>query len=735
MPCKQESIAFAFVYLRPILGPYSHKKMTELRLQRRAIAAACASLLACPVLAQTDAATAAPATAEQATTLPKVVVKASAERDKLPAAAPGGKVAKGARLGMLGNTDVMDAAFNITAFTSELIKDQSARTVGDVLRNDASVQYTTNAGHLVENFTVRGFDVQSTDLAFNGAYGLLPTQHVPVEFLERVELLKGPNALLGGLSPSGGVGGMINLVPKRAGRQALTDLTTSYSSGSYGQLHLDVGRRLGAEQRLGVRLNAVHGGGETGVQDQKKGRNLLSLGVDYLGDNWSVEADGYHSRETMKNGSPAMYQMTTLGQVIAPPESDANMFRGTNARADADGLSVRGEVKLGADASVYGLIGAANSDTRGIVNGTRVILRNTAGDANGFIYNITSITHARTVELGTKAKLQTGPVDHDLSLTATRMTYDVWMANTPLTGYPQNIYNPVTPSFPDAPVNVPQTREDEYTGVAVADTMHLLDEKVLLTFGGRLQRVNQKLTAYNESELSPAAAIVVKPWGNDVSLYANHIEGLSPGATVGVGSANVGETLAPFQTKQNEIGVKLVQGDFTHTFSVFRIDKPTLVTNTATVTQTADQRNKGFEWNFSGRLLNSLSLLGGYTYTDARYLTGAATYAGKTAFGVPANVGTLAADWETPLGGLSLNGRVTRTGTQWLDQANSLSLPAWTRWDLGAKYKTDVAARPVTFIATVENVADKNDWSGVFASGFATLSSPRTVRLSAMVSF
>lgn len=676
-------------------------------------------------------------TTDQAATLPKVVVKASAERDKLPDTAAGGLVATGARLGMLGNTDVMDAPFNVTAFTAELMHEQSARTVADVLRNDASVQYTTNAGHLVENFTVRGFDVQSTDLAFNGAYGLLPTQHVPVEFLERIELLKGPNALLGGLSPSGGVGGMINLVPKRAGSKAVTDLTTSYSSGSYGQLHLDVGRRLGEEQRLGVRMNAVYGDGETGVEDQKKGRQLLSLGVDYLGDNWSVEADGYHSRETIENGSPGMYQMTTLGQVVAAPESDTNMFRGSSTRADADGLSVRSEAKVGANASVYGLIGAANTDTRGLVNGTRVVLRNTAGDANGFIYNITTITRARTAELGTKATVQTGSVAHDLSATATRINYDVWMANTALTGYTQNIYEPVTPTFPSAPVNVPQTRNDAYSGLALADTMHLLDDKLLLTVGGRLQRVKQALSAYNDSAVTPAAAVVFKPWGKDVSLYANYIEGLSPGTTVGVGFANTGETLSPYKTQQTEVGVKFAQGDFMHTLSVFRINKPALLTDTTNNTQTADgeQRNKGVEWNFSGRLLPSLTLLGGYAYTDASYTRATTALTGKKAYGVPANAGTLAADWETPFAGFSLNGRVTRTGTQWLDQANSLSLPAWTRYDLGAVYKTDIASRRVTFVTTVENVADKNYWAGVFASGFATLSSPRTVRVSATMSF
>lgn len=156
-------------------------------------------------------------------TLSAVKVVSSTEGPtELPKAYAGGQVAKGARLGLLGNQDVMDTPFNITSYTAKLIEDQGAKTVADVLQNDPSVRFTTSGSHAYENFRLRGFEVHSSDLAINGMYGLAPLGHSSLEFVERVEVLKGPGAMFTGMAPSGGIGGIINLVPKRAGDDPLT---------------------------------------------------------------------------------------------------------------------------------------------------------------------------------------------------------------------------------------------------------------------------------------------------------------------------------------------------------------------------------------------------------------------------------------------------------------------------------------------------------------------------------
>lgn len=80
-------------------------------------------------------------------------------------------------------------------------------------------------------------------------------------------MLKGPGALLGGMSPQGSVGGIINLAPKRAEAAALTRLTADFTSSAHVGAHLDVSQHSG-ENRFGVRFNGVYRDGETGVDDQ-----------------------------------------------------------------------------------------------------------------------------------------------------------------------------------------------------------------------------------------------------------------------------------------------------------------------------------------------------------------------------------------------------------------------------------------------------------------------------------
>lgn len=75
-------------------------------------------------------------------TLAPVVVEASADASAagLPPAFAGGQVAKGARIGILGNKEQLETPFSVISYTSQLIEDQQARGVGDVLANDPTVR-------------------------------------------------------------------------------------------------------------------------------------------------------------------------------------------------------------------------------------------------------------------------------------------------------------------------------------------------------------------------------------------------------------------------------------------------------------------------------------------------------------------------------------------------------------------------------------------------------------------
>ena len=694
------------------------------------------------VMAQSEVPAGALAQA-QMPALAQIEVRDKYEREDLPVLAPGRKAAKGARLGILGATSIVDAPVHVNAYTRELAEDWSALSLQDVLENDAAVVFTTNKGHLLQNFNLRGLDVTAMDIATNGLYGIAPANSVPIEMFERVEVMRGPNVLLSGMPPLASVAGSVNMVTKRALVEPIADLTATFVSDSYLQAHADVGKRFGPEKRLGLRFNGVYGSGDMGAQDERQKRRVGALGLDYLGDRARFSLDLYSSVNKISNGSPGMFNflgtgaIRGVGSLLAPPKGDVNMFRGTHGEYDNSGMLARAEVDFTQNWQGYFAVGASQAEGNGLLFGTRAIVTGADGSTRGAIYNVHTESERRTAEAGVIGKFDTGSVQHRLQLSFNILKHKEGTNNTACAYcYTTNMYNPVTPVFPAAPQWRGHTVENEFRSIALADVMGFANDKLLLTLGLRHQTVktplvNGVVSNYSESRLSPMAGLVVRPWGDNVSLFANYTEGLEPGRIVGTGFANAGDSLDPTQTKQGEIGVKLQAGETTHTLSAFRIQKPSIITNASNYqVLDGEQRLRGLEWSAFGKLTPTLSLLGGVEYIKARQVN-----TGRETYGVPELRARVGMDWDTPVQGLSVGGRVLHTGSQWIDSGNRLRAPSWSRLDLVTRYQTKFGATPVRFNASVENVTDKNYWIGTFGDGFVMPGAPRTWRVSATVSF
>ena len=182
----------------------------------------------------------------------------------------GGQVSRGGRAGILGNLDMMDSPFASTNFTADIIREQQARSIADVLQNDPVVRVAKGFGNFQELYVMRGFPVYSDDMTYNGLYGVLPRQYVAAELSERVEVFRGASAFLNGAAPGGsGLGGSVNIVPKRAGDDPLNRVTLGYESQGHWYGAADVSRRFGDDsQSTGVRANFVQRGGETSIDNQ-----------------------------------------------------------------------------------------------------------------------------------------------------------------------------------------------------------------------------------------------------------------------------------------------------------------------------------------------------------------------------------------------------------------------------------------------------------------------------------
>jgi iron complex outermembrane recepter protein len=705
--------------------------------------------VAFPAWAQTTSDNAAQSDAS----LPAVTVTATEESPSLPKAYAGGQVAKGARLGALGNQDVMDTPCNVTSYTSELIENQGAKTIGEVLSNDPSVRNTTSSGHAYENFRIRGFDVNQNDLAIDGLFGLAPVGHTPVEMFERVEVLKGPSAMYSGMAPSGAVGGVINLVPKRAGDEPLNRVTVGYETQSQLSTSLDVGRRFGEDKELGLRVNGSFSDGNAEKNGQKKTRNFVSTALDYRGKALKASLDAYHSKEEFKGGTPSMFWFTSAN-IPSAPDPRINQFPGASGQLTSDAVIAKAEYEIRSNLAAFVGLGVLNNDYSGFINGTHVRSTNASGTSTatitsnqlGWGKNVTS-------EAGLRGRVSTGEVLHEMTLQLSQLEQTAGSASNSSTTYTTSIYDPVYRAMPALPAYAPKTSESTLSSVALVDTLTMWSDKLRLTLGLRNQTVKTTNftasgavsgTPYDKSVVTPAVGVVVKPWGPDVSLYANYVQGLSKGDTVtNTAATNYNYTFAPYKTEQKEVGVKWQAGTFANTVGMFEINKPTLMytgsSTSPTYTDGAEKRVRGLEWNTFGELTRTLRVLGGAAYTEGVLTkTQNGQYDGNTAVGAPRWQGNIGTDWDTPwVSGLSLNARVQATSSQYLDSANTMEIPGWAVLDVGARYTTKLEGRKIVYRLNIDNLFDRWYYSGAFSDStpIATLGTGRIISVSASLDF
>lgn len=705
--------------------------------------------------------TAAPETAEQPIQTVVVTASADASAQGLPGAYAGGQVARGGRLGLLGNVDVMDAPFNTTNYTHALIQDQQARSVADVVQNDPSVRVARGFGNYQELYVIRGFAVNSDDLAYNGLYGLLPRQFVASELLERVEVFRGANGFVNGAAPGGGgIGGMINLLPKRAPNTPLNQATFGVESG--GQLYgaVDLARRFGPDNRAGLRINAVRRDGETAVDGEQRELSVFSIGADYRGRGYRVSMDAGYQNHKLEDARPSVTVASKL-PIIAAPDASSNWAQPWTESKERDVFgTLRLEADLPGGAVAWAALGARKGNEANILSSTTVT--GVDGSANMTRFDNVREDRVRTGEIGARGEFRTGSVKHAVSATASAFHIESLNAYAlgDFAGFATNIYRPVSVPAPSntfftggSLANPVLTQRSILSSAAIADTLSLLDDKVLLTLGLRHQRIRDSgynygtgtpASDYDASANTPVAGLVYKPM-KGVSLYANYIEALQKGTVASNGGfgpplSNQGAVFAPYKSRQKEVGVKVDTGKFGASAALFTTAQPQAYVANNTFGLFGEQRNQGLELSVFGLPTRGLRLLGGATLLESeqRRTFGGATD-GRDAIGVPKTQINLGADWDVPgVQGLSLNARAVYTSTQYADAANLQKLPSWTRLDIGAAWTTRVMERDLTLRARIDNVADKNYWAsagGYPNFGYLVAGGPRAVTVSATVDF
>ncbi|MEG3127990.1 TonB-dependent siderophore receptor [Pantoea cypripedii] len=708
-----------------------------------------------PVMAATTNTTADAAKKEQKT----LTVVATPQNDFKPGgndlvpAYLDGQIAHGGRLGMLGEQNAMDVPFNVIGFTSKAIQDQQAKTIADVIRNDATVQNVKGYGNFAESYRIRGFRLDGDDMTFSGLPGVVPRQVMDASLIDRVEIFKGANGLLNGAA-STGVGGLINLEPKHADDTPLTRVGVDYTSSSQVGGSLDIGRRFGDNNQFGVRFNAVNREGETGVDGEKKRTTAASIGLDYRGERLRTSLDFGYQKKTFHGGRMGV-NISGVDSLPAVPSNSTNYSQPwVFSNIENEWGMAKAEYDLTDSWTAYAALGAQHAHEIG--NYATPKLLNTAGDVSINTFDTNRRQDNMSGMVGVRGNFDTGPISHKVNVGYSALTTNAKNAyRMSLSGYNYNIYDPVdvarpTPTFAGGEFYDPKTTARTRTqGYLLSDTLGAFDDTLLLTLGARNQKVwvrnyNYNTQAedvssrYTESRWMPTYGIVYKPW-QSISLYANHTEALQPGSTAPTSAVNYGAVTGIAHSKQNEIGVKGDFGRVGGTLALFEIKQPSGILDSNNIfAMNGEQRHRGAELNVFGEPVLGFRLNASATWINPEMVkTAKGQYDGKQAIGVPRYNYALGAEYDIkPVEGLTATALLNHTGPQWADSANTKRIEAYTTLDLGLRYRTKINQNDVVWRVAVENVTNEKYWANIDYSGtYLTQGDPRTLKVSMSYDF
>ena len=169
----------------------------------------------------------------------------------------------------------------------------------------------------------------------------------------------------------------------------------------------------------------------------------------------------------------------------------------------------------------------------------------------------------------------------------------------------------------------PKATESVLKGVALADSVSVLDDRLTIIGGVRYQQIRSLnfdaagtvSSTYDKNAVTPMLGASWRA-GSGVSIYANYAEGLSRGDIAPAVASNAGEVFSPYKSKQREVGLKLDRKSILTTVSLFEIKKPSGQLNDDNSYSVGGlQRNRGIELNLAGKITRGARILGGASNT------------------------------------------------------------------------------------------------------------------------
>lgn len=631
-----------------------------------------------------------------------------------------------------GDQPAASVPISTTVIDSRTISDVGARRISDLYKLDASVSDAYNAVGYYDYASVRGFVIDNTYNFRREGLPISAETSLPLDHLQRVELLKGTSGIQAGTSAPGG---LINLVVKRPTAQPQRSFRTEVNEDGNALVHLDMGGRA-AEGDLGWRLNIAGERLNTEARGTEGKRGLLALALDARLSRDSLLEGEF---EISRRRQATVPGLSLLGNALPPADPRINIntqpwsqptdfrnFSGSLRFTQAINSQWNWQAQLGSQrlktddflAFPYGCSAEGNFD-RYCSN----------GDFD--LYDYRSFDERRNTtaaQFKVNGRVEAGGLQHDLSfgVLASRFTVrgnDRFGANPLLaTG---NVFTLPAVAPATAPDDSFTNRTERSTEFFVTDVIRWSD--AFQTWAGlrhtRLERdsirtgADPRATSYEDSFTTPWLAASLK-LDAQRTVYASWGQGVE--SEVAPGRArytNRGLALPPLKSRQWEAGIRSMDESARWNLTYFRISRPVSgdlpacsgAANSCTRVIDGSARHQGIELG-GGRTAGAWDYDASVTWIDAERLgsTIDPTVNGLRPTNVPryvlrANVGRRI----NALPGLSAHAHLSHEGRRAVTPTNDVELGSWTRVDASLRYATKVQGQAASWVLGIDNLFDR----------------------------
>lgn len=689
--------------------------------------------------------------------LKEISVVGKAESDTKPVK---GYNAKKSRTATKTETDLKDTPQSISVVTQDVIKDQSIQSISEAVRYVPGVTASQGEGNR-DAINFRGAGVTTGDFYQDGVRDDIQTYR-DLYNTDRIEVLRGSNAMIFG---RGGSGGVINRVSKEAGWDPVRELSMSYGAYNQKRATIDIGNAI--NEVAAFRLNAVYEDSDSyrdGVNLERYGltptitikpndATKIVLSAEYFKDD-RIGDRGMPSTGTGFKNRPYNIgdHSTFFGSArLSPNETETTAFNAMIEHAFDNGLTVRNRTRYADYDKYYQNVYARDR----VKNGTVELGAYRDDTQRQNLINQTDVTY----------NLKTGGLEHRLlaGMELGRQDTDNTrrspsMGNDNIVGSSGTVSaeNPVftgTLNLNNLRTNLRSASTN--TAFYVQDQI-ILSPKWEMVLGLRHDRFDVDLTNFNgatpaarnlsatDNKLSPRAGLIFKPLEN-LSLYASYSQSFVPRAGDQLTSLTATTaSLTPEKFINHEIGAKFdVSQDLSLTAAFYKLERENIsVTDPANTSQSIlidGQATKGAEFGVTGKVTDQWSMFGGYTFQDAeitktQILSGSRFNSGTELGQAPRHTFSLwnrydfTDTWGAAIGVISRSDMYALTPTT----TSSTVLPGYTRVDAAVYGKLDKNLR---LQLNLENLTNKEYALSAHNNNNIVPGSPLTARATLIYNF